>query len=70
MPTCAFPLCNRHAEKNGYCVGHRIYAADQAGGKSNASKPKPEPGEKKNPVSGSKQSQKSSPAGSASIKKS
>lgn len=24
--TCQFPLCKRHAEKNGYCIGHRIYA--------------------------------------------
>jgi len=23
---CKFPLCKRVAEKNGYCVGHRIYA--------------------------------------------
>lgn len=26
MPECAFPYCKRNAEKNGYCVGHRIYA--------------------------------------------
>lgn len=26
MPECQFPLCTRNAEKNGYCVGHRIYA--------------------------------------------
>lgn len=26
MATCAFPACQRHAEKNGYCIGHRIYA--------------------------------------------
>lgn len=24
--TCKFPLCKRTAEKNGYCVGHRIYS--------------------------------------------
>lgn len=23
---CKFPLCHRHAEANGYCIGHRIYA--------------------------------------------
>lgn len=70
MSTCAFPLCQRHAEKNGYCIGHRIYAADQAGGKSNTSKADSGKGEKKKPVSGSKANQKSSPAGSDSIKKS
>lgn len=26
MANCNFPNCNRHAEKNGYCVGHRIFA--------------------------------------------
>ncbi|MDI3319966.1 hypothetical protein [Pinibacter soli] len=24
---CRFPLCKRHPEKNGYCIGHRIYAS-------------------------------------------
>jgi len=24
--TCKFPGCKRHPEKNGFCVGHRIYA--------------------------------------------
>lgn len=24
---CKFPLCKRFAEKNGYCIGHRIYAS-------------------------------------------
>lgn len=23
---CKFPLCKRGAEKNGFCIGHRIYA--------------------------------------------
>lgn len=23
---CLFPTCQRHPEKNGYCIGHRIYA--------------------------------------------
>lgn len=23
---CEFPGCSRHPEKNGYCIGHRIYA--------------------------------------------
>lgn len=27
MATCKFPTCQRHAEKNGYCVRHKIYAA-------------------------------------------
>ena len=26
---CGFPGCKRVAEKNGYCVGHRIYAGDK-----------------------------------------
>lgn len=24
--TCRFPLCKRHAVKDGFCIGHRIYA--------------------------------------------
>lgn len=67
MATCSFPLCQRHAEKNGYCIGHRIYAADQAGGKSKADNGH---GEKKNLASGSRGGQKSSPAGKDNIKKS
>lgn len=23
---CLFPTCKRHPEKNGYCIGHRMYA--------------------------------------------
>lgn len=34
--TCKFPTCQRHAEKNGYCVGHSIYAP---GATSHVSKP-------------------------------
>lgn len=30
MATCAFPTCQRHAEKNGYCVRHSIYAQKSA----------------------------------------
>lgn len=70
MPTCAFPLCQRHAEKNGYCIGHRIYASDQAGGKSKTSKADTGQGEKKNPESGSRGGQKSSQAGKGNIKRS
>lgn len=29
MEQCKFPLCKRHAEKNGYCIGHRIYAGEE-----------------------------------------
>lgn len=36
MANCAFPNCNRHAEKNGYCIGHRIFA--KASGGSTAKK--------------------------------
>lgn len=24
--SCQFPLCKRHPESNGYCIGHRIYS--------------------------------------------
>jgi|GEM_PF-1460718 len=24
---CLFPGCNRHPQKNSYCIGHRIYAS-------------------------------------------
>lgn len=27
--SCKFPTCERHPEKNGYCIGHRIYAGEQ-----------------------------------------
>ena len=27
MSDCLFPTCTRHAESNGYCIGHRIYAS-------------------------------------------
>lgn len=30
MANCKFPGCPRHPEKNGYCVGHRIYAPGAA----------------------------------------
>jgi hypothetical protein len=36
---CAFPLCKRVAQSNGYCVGHRIYT----GTVIEKSKPKPIP---------------------------
>jgi hypothetical protein len=26
IKTCEFPGCSRHPEKNGYCIGHRIYS--------------------------------------------
>jgi hypothetical protein len=35
---CKFPLCQRLSEKNGYCVGHRIYADASA---TSEVKPKP-----------------------------
>lgn len=25
---CKFPCCFRHPEKNGYCIGHKIYAGE------------------------------------------
>ena len=27
MSECLFPNCKRHAEKNGYCIGHHAYAS-------------------------------------------
>jgi hypothetical protein len=27
--TCEFPGCKSHPQKNGYCIGHRIYASTQ-----------------------------------------
>ena len=24
---CAFPMCTRHPQSNGYCISHRIYAS-------------------------------------------
>lgn len=27
MPDCSFPNCSRHAQPNGYCIGHKHYAA-------------------------------------------
>lgn len=27
--SCQFPLCKRHAEKNGFCIHHRIYASEK-----------------------------------------
>lgn len=35
--TCLFPGCSRHPEKNGYCIGHRIYAS------THVEKEKPKP---------------------------
>lgn len=29
MPECLFPTCSRHAQPNGMCVSHRIYAASK-----------------------------------------
>lgn len=29
MSECKFPLCTRHAEDNGYCIGHRIYSGQK-----------------------------------------
>ena len=26
MSECLFPMCKRHAQPNGYCIGHRIYS--------------------------------------------
>jgi hypothetical protein len=26
MSQCQFPLCTRHAQSNGYCISHRMYA--------------------------------------------
>lgn len=40
---CNFPLCHRHAEKNGYCIGHRIYAAAPPPGEKPQPKQKPIP---------------------------
>lgn len=40
MANCAFPNCNRHAEKNGYCVGHRIYAKGASGSDAKKDDPK------------------------------
>lgn len=28
MAACAFPNCNRNAEKNGFCIGHRHFVND------------------------------------------
>lgn len=28
MAECLFPLCTRHAESNGYCIPHRMYAKE------------------------------------------
>lgn len=41
MSTCSFPLCKRHAEKNGYCIGHRIYAASESKKPASPSPEKP-----------------------------
>ena len=27
MSECLFPTCKSHAQSNGYCIGHRIYAS-------------------------------------------
>lgn len=43
MATCNFPTCQRHPEKNGYCVHHQIYAPGAKSKKSGDS------GEKKKP---------------------
>lgn len=26
---CAFPICNRHPESNGFCISHKIYAGEK-----------------------------------------
>jgi hypothetical protein len=54
MANCKFPNCSRHAEKNGYCVGHRIFApksGDQSGKKDDA-KPNTTGGTKKKSSAG------------------
>ncbi len=42
---CKFPACKRVAEKNGYCVGHRIYAP-----KSSNEKEVKYPGARQQPI--------------------
>ena len=41
MATCAFPTCHGHAEKNGYCVRHKIYATKTTDTGSKSEKKKP-----------------------------
>lgn len=47
MANCAFPNCKRNAEKNGYCVGHHIFAPKNASGKKDDQKPDQKDGTKK-----------------------
>lgn len=66
MAACAFPNCNRNAEKNGYCIGHRHFANDKSAKKETKTD---EPEQKKKSSSGPGKKVKSSKAGKGNIKK-
>lgn len=38
---CLFPTCKSHPQKNGYCIGHRIYASNTEKKEAKEEKPKP-----------------------------
>lgn len=48
--TCAFPCCNRHAEKNGYCIGHRAFAKQKKSGDDDDQPEKQEQPERRKPI--------------------
>ena len=39
MADCKFPNCSRHAETNGFCVGHKIYAGSSSKENTEPAKP-------------------------------